>query len=146
LLKKCHWREWTGLVLAIAVGPVWLEAANAIPGLIFRAAAGFYILVCLLAVPLIVLLARRLKFIVWQISIVSLAGVIILDDLRSHAVFHSEIPGMLFVFWTIGTLFSSPLPIYFFLKPMNWRARAIWGVWIVTAGIVIWLGMRRITG
>ncbi len=144
--QRLHGREWACLGLSIALGPVFLEAAYAIPGLIFGAAAGFYVLVCLLVVPLIVLLAGRLKFVVWQLSIFSIIVAVILDDLSDHAVRHSEIPRVLFVFWVLGTLFSSPLPIYFFLKPMNWRARAIWGVSIVAAGIIIWLGMKRITG
>lgn len=143
--QRLHGREWACLGLAVAIGPLWLEAGNAIPGLIFGAGARFYILVCLLVVPLIVLLAGRLKFVVWQLSIVSIIAAVILDDLSDHAVRHSEIPRVLFVFWVLGTLFSSPLPIYFFLKPMNWGARAIWGVSIVAVGIAIWLGMKRIT-
>jgi hypothetical protein len=139
-------REWICLITAIAIGPAFLIIGNYIPGFIYRAAAGAAILLCVIVVPLLTLAAGRLKFLVWQLAIISIALAVIGDNLRLHAIFRSEILPVTYVFWAGGTLLSSPLPIYFLLKPLALRQRCIVGIVIASITLALWFGLKRITG
>lgn len=132
-------------MLAIALGPLFLRAGYAIPGVVFGAAGGAYILCCLFVVPLLILGAGRLKFVIWQLATLSLSVAVIADNLRLNAIRRSDIGSVFYVFWALGTLLSSPLPIYFLLRPMPVRQRYIAGIAIAAAAVALWLGLKRIT-
>jgi hypothetical protein len=58
----------------------------------------------------------------------------------------SEIASVVFVLWVIGTLFSSPLPVYLLLRPMSSRKRYIASIAVGAAALALWFGMKKITG
>ncbi len=144
--KGEYLREWISLVAAIAIGPAFLLIGCQVPGLIFRAAAGAYILFCVIVVPLLIFAAGRWRFVVWQLAIISMVFAVIGDDVRVNAIFRSEIPSVAFVFWAGGNLLSSPLPAYFLLKPLAPRHRYIVGIIVGLVALALWLGIKRITG
>jgi hypothetical protein len=139
-------QEWLGVVAAIAIGPAFVLIGNRVPGLIFGAAAGAYFLLCAIIVPLLTLAAGRLKFLAWQLAIVSVVLAVIGDNLRLNAIHRTEIPSTAFVFWASGTLLSSPVPIYFVLKPLPLRQRYLGGIIIVAIALGLWFGIKRVTG
>jgi hypothetical protein len=138
-------RDWISLVAALAIGPVSLIGYE-IPGLIFGAAAAFYFLYCAIVVPLVTFIAGRLKFLTWQLAIISLTLTVVGDNLRLGPMPSSEIARVAFVLWTSGTLLSSPVPIYFLLRPLTWRQRCVSGVVIAAVSFALWLGLKRNTG
>jgi len=144
-LNVSRTREWIGFAAAIALGPGFLFIGDRIPGLIFGAAAGAYILVCLIVVPLLTIAAGRLKFFVWQAATISLALSVIVDNVRINAMHGSEILSATYVFWAFGSLLSSPVPIYFILKPLDSRHRYMACVFIGTIALLLWLGVRHVT-
>jgi hypothetical protein len=139
-------RVWISLVAAIAIGPVFLLIGSHIPGLVFRAAAGAYILLCAIAVPLLTLAAGRWKFLAWQFAIISIVLAVIGDNLRLNAIHRSEIPPTAYLLWASGTLLSSLLPMYFVLKPLALRQRCIVGIIIGAISLALWFGIKRISG
>ena len=139
-------REWITLSAAIAIGPASLLIGYQIPGLVFGAAAGASIFVCAIVVPLLTLAAGRLKFLAWQLAIISTVLAAIGDNLRLNAIHRSEVPSVAYVFWAGGTLLSSPLPIYFLLKPLVPRQRYVVGIIVGAVAYVLWFGLKRITG
>ena len=90
-LTNVHLRDWMSVVAAIAIGPVFLSIGYATPGLIFGAAAAAYFLGCAIVVPLLTLVAGRLKFLTWQLAIVSCTFTVIGDNLRLGSMHRSEI-------------------------------------------------------
>jgi hypothetical protein len=138
-------RDWISLIAAIAVGPVFLKIGYK-TGLVFDAAAFAYFLCCMFVVPILTLCAGRLKFLTWQIAILSLAFTVVEDNLRLNAIYPSEIAGIAFLFWALGTLLSSPVPIYFLLRPLAPRQRYAFGVVLAVAALALWFGIKRITG
>ena len=145
MLTNSHWREWTGIALAIVTGPAFVQIGYAIPGLVFGASAAFYFASCVIVVPLVTLVASRWRFLAWQLAIVSLSMTILVHNIRLRAIHRSEIPSVVYVLWGLGTLLSSPLPIYYLLRPMAARQRYLAGITIAIAAFVLWLGIRRIT-
>lgn len=139
-------REWIVLVAAVAIGPAFLLIGYQIPGLVFGAAAAADVLLCAIVVPLLTLAAGRLKFLVWQLAIISIVLAVIGDNLRVNAINRSQIPSVAYVFWAGGTLLSSPLPIYFLLKPLALRQRFIVGIIVGAIALALWIGIKRITG
>jgi hypothetical protein len=133
-------RDWISLCAAILIGPVLLGVGSAVPGLIYGAAAMYYFLCCAIIVPLLVVLADRLKAWAWQIAIGSLTLTVISDGIP-----RSQIASVTFVFWALGTLLSSPVPIYFLLRPSTPRQRYVYGIAIATTAIALWLGLKGIT-
>jgi hypothetical protein len=139
-------REWISCVAAIVIGPAFLLVGYHVPNLLFGAAAGADILVCAIVVPLLALAAGRLKFLAWQLAIISMVLAVIGDNLRLNAIHRSQIPSVAYVFWAGGTLLSSPLPIYLLLKPLALRQRYIVGIIIGVVAVALWFGLKRITG
>jgi hypothetical protein len=74
---------------AIALGPVFLKIGDAI-GLAFGAAAIAYFLVGIVIVPLLTFAASRLRFLLWQLAVLSLTVSVIQDNLRSSAAMNSS--------------------------------------------------------
>jgi hypothetical protein len=111
----------------------------------FGAAAIAYFVLCALGVPLLVVAAGRLKFFAWQIAIVSLTSAVVVDNIRQNAIHRSEIPSVAFGSWALGTLFSSPLPLYFILRPLTPRQKYIVGLFIGGLCLALWLGLEKIT-
>jgi hypothetical protein len=138
-------REWVSVAAAGAIGPVFVIVGNS-AGLVFRAGAVAFILICVFIVPVLTLAADRLKFLAWQLAIVSIVLAVVGDNIRLNAIHRSQIPTVAFVFWAGGTLLSSPLPIYLLLKPLSSRRRNIVAIMIMAVAIVLCLGLRRITG
>jgi hypothetical protein len=73
------------------------------------------------------------------------------ERLRIVAQYHvkmrrSEIAGVVFVLWVSGTLFSSPLPVYLLLRPISSRKRYIASIAVAAVALVLWFGMKKITG
>ena len=71
-----------------------------------------YVLVCFTIVPAIMAFSGRLKFLNWQIAVLSLALSILGDNLRLHAIRDVELFQVPAFFWLIGSIASSWLPIY----------------------------------
>jgi hypothetical protein len=138
-------RDWIGLVAAIASGPIFVQIGHAL-GVVFGAAALLYFLWCAIVVPVPVLIASRLKFVVWQLGIASLIFAAINDDLQSGSFRMREMRGFVFVSWAMGALLSSPVPVYFFLQPLSTRWRLVFGVAIAAVGLALWFGISKITG
>jgi hypothetical protein len=138
-------REYVSLLAATAIGPAFLLIGYRVHGLVFGAAAGAHTLVCVLAVPLLTVLAGRFKFLAWQLSIASITVAVVCDNLRLHAMHRTEIVPVAYVFWASGTLLSSPIPIYLFLKPLTGRRRNIACICIGAIAIALWFGMKSIT-
>src|SRR5580658_9471866 len=104
-------RDWVSLCTAIFIGPILLGVGSLVPGLIYGAAAIYYILCCAVVVPFLVALADKLKPWTWQVAIGSLTLTVI-----GNGIPRNQIASVTFVFWAIGTLLSSPVPIYFLLR------------------------------
>jgi hypothetical protein len=134
-------RDWFSLCGAICCGPILLGIGSTIPGLVFGAAAMYYFLICAIIVPLLVVLADRLKAWAWQIAVGSLTLTVIRDGIPK-----SQTASVAFVFWATGTLLSCPVPIYFLLQPLTPRQRYVYGIAVATTGIALWLGLKGITG
>jgi hypothetical protein len=130
---------------AIAIGPMFLVAGYSL-GLVFASAAIFYVICSVFAVPLFVVGSGRLRYLVWQLGVASLTLSVIGDDIRSHAILRSEIPRVAFVFWALGTLSSSPVPICFLLMPMTRRRRFVAGTVLAAVALALWIGIKRIAG
>lgn len=141
---KEHLWEWGSLVAAACIGPAFLLVGYHIPGLIFGAAAGADFLLCALVVPLLVLAAGRMKFVTWQLAIISITLAVIGDNVRLNAGHRAEIAAVAYVFWASGTLLSSPVPIYFMLRPLTPSRRLIFSIMIALLAIALWCGVKRI--
>lgn len=138
-------REWGSLIAAAAIGPTFLLLGYHVPGLVFRTAAGADIFLCALIVPALVFVAGRRKFVAWQLAIISITLAVLGDNIRLNAIHHGEILEMAFVFWATGTLLSSPVPMYFLLKPLTPRWRILVSIMIGLIALSLWLGLKRIT-
>ena len=138
-------REWISFAAAIALGPTFLLIGYQIHGLVFGAAAGAGIIVCAVVVPLLTIAAGRIKFLAWQVAIVSLTLAVLWDNLRLNAIQRGDIASMVYVFWAGGTLLSSPLPIYFLLRWVPARRRYLAAIAIAMVAVAMWTGIRRIT-
>jgi hypothetical protein len=114
--------------------------------LIYGSAAVFFFLWCVLVLPWIIVLSRDFKIFIWQLAVVCLALTVIGDNLRIGAINSREFLRVAFVFWAVGSLLSSPVPIYALLRSMTPRNRLIFAFVIVLAGVALWLGVKRITG
>jgi hypothetical protein len=148
LLTDLRRTEWAGIVLAFAIGPVFSLIVIAIPDFMYP---GIYVACFVFVVQFVILVAGRLKFIAWQLAIVSSSLAFLADDLRIVAKYHanmypSEVLSVLFVMWGMGTLFSSPLPVYFLLRPMASKKRYVASISVAAAALALWFGMKRITG
>ncbi len=139
-------RDWTSLGIAVALGPLCIAVGYHVRGLVLGAAAGAWILVCAVVVPALVLAARRFKFLVWQVALISITVSVLGDALRLNAMHRSEVPAGAFVFWAGGTLFSSPLPVYLALRPLSVRQCCIAAPIIALGALLLWLGIKSITG
>jgi len=136
---------WISFAAEAALGPAFLVAGYAM-GLVFGVGGFFYIVCCAVVVPLFIFCAGRLKLIAWQVGIASLVLSVIGDNIWNHAIFRGEIPRVAFLFWALGTLSSSPVPIYFLLRPLTPRRRCIAGAVIAGLAIALSLGLEKIAG
>jgi hypothetical protein len=143
---QLHWREWVGISLAIAIGPLFVILGYSVSGLVFGAAASAYLLCCAIVVPLIAIFSARLKFMAWQVAIISLITNVLGDNLRLRSIQHSEIPGFIFVAWSVGTLVSLPVPLFFWLRPMTSRHRIIAGFAVAILALLLAIAVRKISG
>jgi hypothetical protein len=127
---KERYIEWAALVACVLIGPVSLVVGYELMligdlGVFFLAAC------CAFAIPFLMLLAGRLKYFAWQAGVLSIVLSIIVDNVRLHAIYPLEALRVAYVFWASGTMLSSPVPIYFILKPMPVRDRVVACVLIV---------------
>jgi hypothetical protein len=74
-----------------------------------------------------------------------MTATVIADDLRLHALHQSEIAPTAFVFWATGTLLSSPLPLYLFLKALSSRERYLACILIAVIATALWFGIEAAT-
>lgn len=146
--RKYHLRDWVGVgavFASIAFGPVFLKVGYALH-LVFGAGGIFYLICSIIVVPLLTLAAGRWKFVAWQAAIISVTVTVIYDFYVPNPVDRGDVPRTAYVFWAGGTLFSAPLPVYFFLRPMAPRQRLVFALVLAAVGIAMWLGLKRITG
>jgi len=108
-LKRRH--EWIGIAGAVIIGPIFVIMGNGL-GLLFAVAAIAYCFVCLVFIPILSLLAGRFIYVAWQLAVFSMALSVIVENVWIRAMRPGEIPSVLFDFWAIGSIFSSPLPIF----------------------------------
>lgn len=137
-------REILALAIAIAIGPLFLIVGYSLH-LVFGAGATSYLFVCAIVVPLLTAAGGRLKSVVWQLAIFSIILAVIGDNLRLNAIGGREILSVAFVSWVIGSVVSSPLPIYFILKPLPRRKRYLAGFVIALVAVALWIGTTFIT-
>jgi hypothetical protein len=138
-------RDRLAFILAVVQGPLFVLAISSMH-LIYGAAAIFFVLWCALALPCVIVLSKDFRFITWQLAVVSLIVSGLGANLGIDAFKQSVMLKVVFVFWASATLLSSPVPIYTLLRSMTPRNRLIVGVAIVLVGVVLWLGVKRITG
>ncbi len=115
-------------------------------GLAFGVGGFLYIVCCAVVVPLFIFGAGRFKLVAWQLGVASLALSVIGDNIWNHAILRDEIPRVVFLFWALGALSSSPVPVYFLLKPLTPRRRYIAGAVIAGVAIALSLGLKKIAG
>jgi len=132
-------REWLIAAGAVAIGPIFLGVGYA-ANLMFGLAAAAFLWVCAVVVPLLTYASGRLKFLVWQLAVLSLVLSDVGDNLRLHAIQGQEILAVAFGSWTLGTLISSPLPIYMLMRPLEKRQRIIVGLIIAVAALALYVG------
>ena len=138
-------RDGVAVALAVALGPVFILIANSL-GLIYGTGALFYFLCCALIVPCLTLLSVRFRFLTWQLAVLSLTLSCIGGAVPIGAMGQKGILRAIFVFWAVGSLLSSPIPIYLLLRSATPQRRYVFGFIIVVVGVVLWLAMKRITG
>lgn len=136
-------REWLSIIGALAVGPVALLFGYS-QRLMFGLAAAYIVLIWLAIVPLLTYFGSRLKFFVWQLAVIDIALSVIGDDLRGNMIHGLEIVSVAYVFWGMGTLLSSPLPVFFILRSVPGRRRYFVGLSIAVIAIAMYLGLRHI--
>ena len=81
--------------------------------------------------------ADRLPFLVWQVAVLSITLTTIVSGLHDNSLRRGSIPSVAYAFWAGGTLFSSPLPIYLFLRRVTVLQRRIFGILIAGLGVLI---------
>lgn len=138
LWDKQRLRQWLSIAGAVALGPLFTLVGYALH-LIFAPAAYFYLACCIFAVPLLMIAAGRYRFLVWQLAVLSLALAVLGDNLRLHAIRYNQVPGLVFGFWAFGVLFSSPLPVYFLLRPLKGRRRYLAGILVAVVALAFCL-------
>jgi hypothetical protein len=140
-------RSWIGIVAAVANGPVSLKLGYALHLMYAVLPSGIFFS-CLVAVPFLTLIARshRMKILTWQLAIASLTLTAIADNLRLGPVPRGEIITIAYVFWSMGILLSSPLPIYPLLRPLQRQQQKIAFIVIAAVALAMWVTFKRITG
>lgn len=134
-------REWLSVAAAVVAGPVSSAIGHSMH-LVYALAGMFYFLFCATVIPLLAYAAGRLKFLVWQVAIFSLIVTTIYEN-RSVGVNMGgrELFTMVYFFWFSGTLVSSPLLIYYRLKPLPPRRRFIEGAIFAVTALVLFGGL-----
>jgi uncharacterized membrane protein len=140
-----HVRNWGSLLVALALGPTFIVFGYQGHALVFRAAAGAWILLCAFVVPALAIVAGRFKFLAWQAAIISITLSVIWDNLRLNALQQNDILSLVFVSWAGGSLLSAPVPIYFALRALSPRQRYIVGAVIAVVALLLWLSIKTIT-
>ena len=138
-------REWLRPSLsifgALALGPVFLLLGYWQGNFVYGLAALAYFFVCAAIVPLLVLYARRLRVLVWQLAVASLDLSVIADNFRLHAIRGREAVSIAYPFWVLGTLLSAPVPVYFLLKPLTRQRKYVVGSLILIVAAALYLAM-----
>jgi hypothetical protein len=139
-------REALSVLGALAIGPLVLAFGYS-QRFMFGVAALYYFLVCAAIVPLLTFAGGRLKFVVWQLAVLDLALSVVGDDLRGGMRMHArELLGVVYGFWFMGTLLSSPLPVYFILVRLPRRRLfvGILAIGVITAALFLggWILIR----
>ncbi|MGA9389504.1 MAG: hypothetical protein WBV69_03570 [Candidatus Sulfotelmatobacter sp.] len=143
--RSGHIQDWVSLAAAVGLGPAFLLIGYQIPGLVFAASAGAWILLCAVVVTLLTAFGRP-KLLVWQVAVTSITLAVIGDNIQTNVVQRNEILSTAYVFWAGGTLLSSPLPIYLVLKPLAPSKRFIFAMVIGVIALTLWVGIKKITG
>jgi hypothetical protein len=138
-------RDRLALTLAIAQGPACMLIGYSM-NLVYSAGAFFFFFWCALVVPFVIVVSTRSGLLTWQLAIASLTLSVIGDNLRVRAIDHREIVSVTFIFWAVGSLLSSPVPLFQLLRPMTPRNRLIVGCSTILAGGALWFAVKRITG
>jgi len=131
-------RDWLSVAGAIAIGPAFQVTGYA-GNFVFGAAAYFYFWVCACVIPLLVWSALRLRIAVWQIAVLSMALSVVGDNLRLHAIRGREMLQVGYGFWVLGTLLSSPFPLYLLLRPLPRGRKILAGIGALVVGWALYL-------
>jgi hypothetical protein len=138
-------RDRLAFVLAVVQGPLFVLAVSFLH-LIYGAAGIFFLLWCALVLPCAIVFSRTFRLVTWQLAVVSLIVSGLAANLGMDAFKQGVMFKVVFVFWALGSLLSSPVPIYTLLRSTTPRNRLIIGVAIAIVGVALWLGVKRITG
>ena len=136
--------QWVSLAGSVVLGPLFF-ALGYTANLMFGLAAAAFFVVCLTLVPLLTYTAGRFRFVAWQAAVFSLVLSVIGDDLRLHSIHGREVFSIAYVFWVLGSLLSSPLPIYFVLRPLPRPKKYVFGFVILASGAALYLGIGLVT-
>jgi len=98
---------------------------------------GFY---GILIVPLVVaFLADQRKLLVWQACIIPFALWVIVENARLGALGIAGAFGVFYIFWAVGTVISSPVPLFLYWKRSKGRGgRQVWWLFLglVLVGLI----------
>ena len=135
-------RDSVAMFIAAGLG-VGFGYLSILAGYGWLIAAGPYLV---LVIPLVVtFLADQRKLLVWQACILSLVLYVLAYDSRLGWMGWSVTLKVAFVFWAIGTIFSSPVPASIFLRRFRGRSKYV----AVTAAILflaaLWTVVWRAT-
>jgi hypothetical protein len=132
-------RDGIALIVAVGVG-VGFAYLSELAGFAWLAVAGPY---TILVIPCIVIfLADQRKLLVWQVCVLSS---IFYVRMKLGGMGKTDTLKMMFVFWALGTILSSPAPAYFYLRRFKGRTRYLAAAAMVVLAVVLWLLVKKIT-
>jgi hypothetical protein len=132
-------RDGIALIVAVGLG-VGFAYLSELAGFAWLAVAGPY---TILVIPCIVIfLADQRKLLVWQVCVLSS---IFYVRMKLGGMGKTDTLKMMFVFWALGTILSSPAPAYFYLRRFKGRTRYLAAAAMVVLAVVLWLLVKKIT-
>lgn len=124
------YKDKLALVVAVVLGASagYLSLLAGYGWLVVAAPYAILIIPCI-----VVYLADHWKILVWQVCILSYAVSVLIGNWRIGGLGRIEAVKIVFIFWTLGTVASSPAPIFFYLRKA--RARKSYRLELFFAGL-----------
>jgi len=135
-------RDWIALVAAIAIGPFYILNFVRFSAEMIGDAPFFYLLFCATAVPLVAVIAARWKLVTWQVAVASMTTALIVNNFQQWYTSWAHVARVAYVFWAMALMLSSPVPIYFLLRPLAVRRQIICGIVIGGVAMAMILGIE----
>jgi hypothetical protein len=136
-------RDGIALIVAagLAVGFVYLTKLAGFAWIVVALPYAILVIPCVA-----IYVADEQKLLVWQVSVLTF----VLCVLGNSIIGRGQMPWnvgvrVVFVFWALGTILSSPAPVYWFLRRRRGRTRYYAATIIAVVTIVLLLLVHRIT-